>query len=74
MRLTEKELLMQYILNNHDYYENDLIQLRQRIRFRNIDVNDCVELQLAIERLACFEKFSKDIMALLNLRSSESDS
>lgn len=73
MRLTEKILLIQYIQNNRDYYENDVIKLRQNIRYRNIDINDCVELSLAIERLAAFEKFSSDVMAILNLTSNRCD-
>lgn len=71
MRISEKVILVQYIQNNLDVYQNDVINLRQNLRYRNIDVNDCVELSLAIERLAAFEKFSKDIMSLLNLTSGE---
>ncbi len=70
MRLKEKILLVEYIQNNHDFYENDVIKLKQQLRYRNIDVNECVELSLAIERLQSFEKFSKDIINLLHLTSS----
>ena len=71
MRIKEKEILIQYIQNNLDLYQNDVIKLKQHLRYRNIDVNDCIELSLSIERLAAFEKFSRDIMALLNLTSGE---
>lgn len=71
MRTTEKELLIQYILNNLDFYQNEVIHLKQNLRYRNIDVNDCFELALAIERLQAFEKFSLNIMELLNLKSSD---
>lgn len=71
MRLKEKIIIVEYIQNNHDFYENDVINLKQQLRYRNIDVNDCVELSLAIERLQAFEKFSRDVMNLLHLTSSD---
>lgn len=73
MRVIEKILLIEYIQHNHDFYENEVIKLKQQLRYRNIDVNDCVELSLAIERLQAFEKFSKDVMSLLSLKSAGDD-
>lgn len=67
MRITEKELYLKYLQSRLDYYQNDVIKLRQRIRFRDVDVNDCFELALAIERLSAFQEFYRDTMALFGL-------
>lgn len=67
LRISEKILIIQYINNSLDHYQDEVIELKQRLRYRNIDVNDCYELALAIERLAAFEKFSRDVLALLHI-------
>lgn len=67
MRQTEIELLMSYIVNEEARIENDLIELRNRIRFRRIDVTDCVEFMLTLQRLEAFREFSLTVILLLNL-------
>lgn len=67
MRRSEVELLMAYIVNEEARIENDLIELRNRIRFRRIDVTDCVELMLTLQRLEDFREFSLIVIRLLNL-------
>lgn len=67
MRQTEIELLLAYIVNEESRLENDVTELRNRIRFRHIDVNDCVEMQLALQRLDDFREFALTVIRLLNL-------
>ena len=67
MRITEKELFVKYLQTQLDNYQNEVIKLRQRIRYRDIDVNDCFELALAIERLSAFQQFYRDTMSLFGL-------
>ena len=47
MRQNEKDLLAQYIYNNYVRLEDQLNTLQNNIRFRKIDVVDCVELLCA---------------------------
>lgn len=65
--MTQKEILMTYILNNRDRLEEDVRQLQQNVRYRKIDPVDCMELSLAIERLNSFEEFSRSVMAIMKL-------
>ncbi len=67
MRQTEKELIMAYIVNEEMRIESELNELRNRIRFRRIDISDCVELALTLQRLADFQEFALVIIRLLNL-------
>ena len=67
MRQTEIELLMAYIVNEEARIENELIELRNRIRFRRIDVADCVEIMLTLQRLEDFREFALTVIRLLNL-------
>ena len=50
---------MAYINNNRDRLQEDVRQLQQRLRYRNADAVDCLELSLALERLN-----EKEIVAL----------
>ena len=43
MRHSERDLLMAYLVNEESRIEAELVELRNRIRFRHIDVTDCVE-------------------------------
>ncbi len=67
MRQTEIDLLMAYIVNEESRIESELIELRNRIRFRRIDISDCVELALTLQRLSDFHEFALCIIRLLNL-------
>lgn len=67
MRQSEIELLMAYIVNEEQRLENDLIELRNRIRFRHFDVNDCVEMQLALNRLDNFREFALIVIRFLSI-------
>lgn len=67
MRITEKEVFMSYIQNNLTRYENDVIALKQRLRYRDIDIDDCFELALAIERLTMFQEFARNSLIILHI-------
>lgn len=67
MNQKEIELLMQYILFETTRLEQDVQQLRQNIRYRDVDVVDCMELMLALERLTVFKNFSGNVIHLLKL-------
>lgn len=67
MREREIVLLMQYIMNNQQRLEEELRELQNNLRYRKVDVNDCVELMLCKERFETFTRVTKDIVALLHL-------
>lgn len=67
MRQSEIELLMAYIVNEESRLENDVIELTNRVRFRRVDINDCVELIVAINRLDNFREFALIVIRLLRL-------
>lgn len=71
MRQKEVEVLYAYFINYQTILEGDVNQLRQNVRYRNIDTVDCLELALALERLAAFKEFSKNVRALLNMRNCD---
>ena len=73
MRQKEAEALYQYILNNIAFLEDDVIQLRQNFRYRQVDAVDCIELCLALERLQAFQKFSSDVTHILKIKGSSED-
>ena len=67
MRQSEKELLWAFIVNEEMRLEDDVQQLRQRLRLRHIDYAYCIELCLALQRLDDFREFALIVIRLLNL-------
>lgn len=67
MKKNEKDLLMQYIIVQDFRIEEEIQEIRQRIRFRKIMLEDCIELQLAMQRQEDFKEFSRNVCALLHL-------
>lgn len=65
--MNEKQLTLiyNYILRQQTTYEHEVQQLQQNIRYRSIDVIDCVELLCASERLNTFKETTKNIVTLL---------
>lgn len=68
MRQIESQNLMEYILFEMTRLEQDVQHLRQNLRYRDVDVVDCMELMLALERLVVFKRFSGNVIQLLKLR------
>lgn len=68
--MTQKEmtLLCSYVYNNRIQLEHEVHQLQNNIRFRKIDVADCVEMICAIQRLETFIEVTNQIMILLKLK------
>lgn len=67
MTLKEKELILSWIVNEEGRLEDDVIELRNRLRFRRIDISDCFELALALQRLENFRDFSLIVLRLLHM-------
>lgn len=63
----EKELFLSWVVNEETRLENELIELRNRIRFRQIDISDCFELALSLQRLEDFREFALISLRLLHL-------
>lgn len=68
MRMTEKELLLGYFCAEMDRIENEMQELRNRIRFRKIGIEDNVEMMLTMQRLDDFKEFTRNVCAILHLR------
>lgn len=69
--MKQKEIFMAYINNTRDRLQEDVRQLQQRLRYRECDAVDCLELALAQERLYSFEEFARSSMAILKLSVPE---
>jgi hypothetical protein len=67
MRQNEKDLLAAYIYNNYVRLEEQLNTLQNNIRFRKIDVVDCVELLCAKQEFETFKEITGHISLLLKL-------
>lgn len=67
MRESEKELLLSWIVNEEARLESELIELRNRIRFRHIDITDNFEMILLQQRLEDFKDFSLILLRLLHM-------
>lgn len=66
--VTQKEIFYQYLLNERDRLEEEVIELRQKLRMKNnIDAVDCLELSLALERLNSFIDYSNHAIAIFKL-------
>lgn len=65
--VTQKEIFFQYLLNERDRLEGDVVQLRQNLRMRNVDAVDCLELALSMERLNAFIDFTNHAASIFNL-------
>lgn len=67
MKKSELSLLYSYILNNRIRLKSDVRTLQAQLRYREIDVVDCIELACSIERYNTFKETTNQIKALLNL-------
>ena len=67
MRQNESALIMAYIYNNKLRLEDNVRQLQANVRFRRIDIADCVELLLAQTELETFIDVTNQIRLLLKL-------
>lgn len=65
--LKEKELFLQFEYNHRDYLKNNVRQLQQNLRYRDIDSVDCIELIIAIEKLNGFEEYCKIMHTIFSI-------
>lgn len=70
MRQSEKDLISSYIYNNYVRLESNIIQLQNNIRFRRVDVADCMEYICALQEFETFKEVTKHIRILLKLDES----
>lgn len=67
MRQCEKDLITAYIYNNYARLEENLNQLQNNIRFRKVDVADCMEYICAKQEFETFKEVTGHIRVLLKL-------
>lgn len=65
--MTQKEILLAYFYNNRCRLEEEIQQLQSNVRFRRIDISDCVELACSLQRLETFKEVSQDVMSILKM-------
>ena len=70
MKQSEKDLLMMYMYNNYVRLESQVNQLQNNIRFRRVDVADCMEYICALQEFETFKEVTKHIRILLKLDES----
>ena len=73
MTKRERELLLSWIVNEELRLDTDLQQLRSNLRFRRIEISDCVELALAQQRYTDFCDFVLTLGRLVDLIGEVSD-
>lgn len=69
--ITRSDLVAEYLLHERSRLENDVKQLQDAVRYRNIDTVDCLELIIAKVRLSCLLEISANIRALLGARKKK---
>lgn len=67
MRQKEIELLLSYFVNEEIRLDNQITELRARIRFRNITLEDNIEMILLQQKIDDFREFRQNCMQLLHL-------
>lgn len=67
MKQNEKSLFYNYILNNRLRLEDNVRNIQANIRFRRVDIIDCVELIEATVELETFKQVTNDLRLLLDI-------
>ncbi len=71
VRQSEKDLISEYLYNNYVRLEEHCQTLQNNLRFRRIDMVDCIELACALQEFETFKEISGHIRVLLKLTESE---
>ena len=71
VRQSEKDLISEYLYNNYCRLEEHCLTLQNNLRFRRIDMVDCIELACALQEFETFKEISGHIRILLKLTESE---
>lgn len=67
MTSKERELLLAWVVNEQGRIDEEYREMRSRVRFRQHDINDIVELLLLRQRCDDFQEFALTLIRLLNL-------
>ena len=67
MRQNEFSMIYAYLYNNQIRLEDTVKQLQSNVRFRKIDITDCVELLCAQSQLELFDNVVHDLCAILRI-------
>ena len=67
----ERELISAYIVNEDIRFDESIRHYVSRLRYRSIDITDCVELMLLIQEYEDFKRFVFAIIRLLKLDGIE---
>lgn len=67
MKQSELSLIYSYIYNNRVRLKNEIREMQTNLRYREIDVIDCLELALAVERYNTFKETTNQIKSLLKM-------
>lgn len=63
----KEDILIEYFYNQSIFLKQDIDQLQENIRYRNISDVDCFELIIAIARYTAFLDFSREVKHILGL-------
>lgn len=63
----ERELISAYIVNEDIRLDESIRHYVSRLRYRSIDITDCVELMLLIQEYEDFKRFAFALIRLLKL-------
>lgn len=71
--MTQKEmiLVLSYFYNNKVRLEREVQQRQSNLRFRDVDIVDCMELACAIQQLQTFNEVSNHVRLLLKLKGGK---
>ena len=70
MRKSEKEIISEYFNSQLTQQEKEVKELQQRVRFREIYVNDSYELQNALVRYETTKQICKDVSVFLRIEDN----
>ena len=67
--MKEKEIayIYSYLISNEISLEDDMRRARNNLRYRSIDISDCLDLLLLIERYNTFMEISSHIRSILKM-------
>lgn len=64
----EKELLLSWVVNEQQRIDLEYSERLQRVRYRESDITDFIEILLLTQRRSDFADFSACMLRLLNMR------
>lgn len=67
MKKSELTLLYSYILNNDIRLKNEINTRQAHLRFREVNVTDCIELACLINQYDTFKEITNHIRILLDM-------